>query len=53
MVDQVSLWYGGTSFGYMLRNHIAGLWVKTIPNFLRNHQLYFQGNCTSLEFQQP
>ena len=32
----------------ILRNSIAGSWGKTIPSFLRNHQIAFQNGCTSL-----
>jgi hypothetical protein len=37
IVEYVSLWYGGTSFGYMPRSSITWFSGRTIPNFLRNH----------------
>ena len=38
----------GHLFGYMPRSGIAGSWGRTIPSFLRNHQIDFQRVCTSL-----
>ena len=35
IVEQVSLWYCSTSFGYMPRSRIPGSWGRTILNFLR------------------
>jgi hypothetical protein len=48
----VSLWQSGASFEYMLRSGIAGSWSKTIPSFLRNHQIDFQCGCTGLHSHQ-
>ena len=42
IVEHMPLWYGGTSFGYMLRSHIARSSGKTISSFLRNQQIDFQ-----------
>jgi hypothetical protein len=42
IVEQGSLWNGGASFGHMPRSGIA------IPSFLRNCQINFQSDCTSL-----
>ena len=36
IVEHMSMWYGGTSFGYMPRSGIAGCLGRTISNFLRN-----------------
>jgi hypothetical protein len=33
IVDHLSLWYGGASFGYMPRGGIAGSSSRTISNF--------------------
>jgi hypothetical protein len=46
IVEQLSLWYGGTSLGYILRSGIAGSSGRTISNFLRNLQIDFQSGCT-------
>ena len=43
----VSLWNSGTSFVYISMSAIAESWGRTIPNFLRNHQINFQQFCTS------
>ena len=48
IVEHVSLWYGGASFGYMPRSGITGSSGRTIPNFLRNCQIDFQSGCISL-----
>jgi hypothetical protein len=52
IVEHVSLWYGGASFGYIYRNGIAGSSGRTISNFLRNCQIDFQSDCTSLQSHQ-
>ena len=39
IVEQVSLWFGKVSLGYMSRSGIAESSVRTIANFLRNHQI--------------
>ena len=52
IVEPVSLWYGGASFGYMPRSGIAGFSGRTISNFLRNLQIDFQSECTSLHSHQ-
>jgi hypothetical protein len=36
ILEQVSLWDGKASFGYMPSSGIAGSWGRTIPSFLRN-----------------
>jgi hypothetical protein len=48
----VSLWYGGTSFGYMPSSGIVGSSGRIISNFLRNHQIDFQSASTSLKSHQ-
>jgi hypothetical protein len=48
IVEHVSLWYDGASFGYIPRSGIAGTSGKTIYNFLRNRQIDFQSSCTSV-----
>ena len=52
IVEQVSLWHSGASFGYMSRNSIAGSWGRIITSFLRKHQIFFQSGCTSLPSHQ-
>ena len=52
IVEQVFLWYGETSFGYMPRSSIVGSWSRAIPNFWRNCQIDFQYGCTSLHSYQ-
>jgi hypothetical protein len=42
----------GTSSGNMPRRGIAGSSGRTMPNFLRNHQIDFQSGCTSLQSHQ-
>jgi len=51
VVEHVSLWYGGASFAYMLRNSIAESSGRTISNILRNRQVDFQIGSTSLQSQ--
>jgi hypothetical protein len=46
-LEQVSLWYCVTSFRYMPRHGIDKSWGRTIPDFLRNHQIDFQSGCIS------
>ena len=52
IVELVSLWHSGTSFGYIPNNGIAGSSGRSISNFLRNLQIDFQSGCTSLQFHQ-
>ena len=52
IVEHVSLWYGGVSFGHMPRSDIVGSSGRDIPNFLRIHQIDFQNGCTSLHSNQ-
>ena len=52
IVEHMSLWCRGSSFGYMPRSGIAGSSGITISNFLRNCQIDFQSSCTSLQSHQ-
>jgi hypothetical protein len=52
MVEHVSLFYVGESFGYMPRNCIAGSTDKTISSFHRNCEIDFQSGCTNLQCHQ-
>jgi hypothetical protein len=51
-VEQVSLWYGQESFGYMPRSGISGSSDKTISNFLKNHQIDFQSGFIRFQSHQ-
>jgi len=52
IVEHVSLFYVGASFGYMLKRGIAGSSGSLMSNFLRNLQTDFQNGCTSLQSHQ-
>jgi hypothetical protein len=52
MVEQVSLWDGGASFGYVSRCGITGSWCRTSPSFVRNHQIDFQSGTSLISQQQ-
>jgi hypothetical protein len=52
IVEQVSLWHGGASFGYIPKSGIAGSSGRSISNFLRGLQINFQNGCTSLQSHQ-
>jgi hypothetical protein len=52
IMEHVSLLYVGASFGYMLRNGIAGSSGSTMSNFLSNCQTDLQSGCTSLQSHQ-
>ena len=52
IVEHVSLWYGGESFGYVPSSGIARSSGRIIHSFLRNCQTDFQSGCTSLESHQ-
>jgi hypothetical protein len=41
IVEQVSIWYNGPSFGYMLSSGIAESWGRTIPSFSEKLQNSF------------
>jgi hypothetical protein len=49
-VEQVPLWHGGASFGYIPMSGIAGSSGRSISNFPRNLQIDFQSGCLSLTF---
>ena len=44
IMEHISLWYGGTSFGDNLRSGIAGSSVTTLFNFLMSHRIDFFTN---------
>lgn len=48
IVVQMSLWYGGASFGYMSKSGIAGPWGRSIPSFVRSRHIDFHSGCISL-----
>lgn len=52
IVEHVSLFYVGASFGYMPKRGIAGSSGSSMSNFLRILQTDFQNGCTSLQFHQ-
>jgi hypothetical protein len=41
IVEQVPLWHGGASFGYMPKSGTARSSGRSISNFLRNLQIDF------------
>ena len=51
-VEQMSLWDGGTSFGYIPRVICQDLEIELLTSFLRKHQIDFQSGCTSLQYHQ-
>jgi hypothetical protein len=42
LIEQVSGWDGGPSFGYIPRSNLPGSWGGTIPNFLRIYHISSQ-----------
>ena len=52
MVEHVSLWHGGASFGYIPKSGIAGFSGRSMSNFLKNLQIDFQNGYNSLQFHQ-
>jgi hypothetical protein len=52
IIECVSLLYVGASFGYIPRSGVAGSSGRTISNFLRNCQIDFQSDFTSLQLHQ-
>ena len=52
IVEQVPLWHGGASFGYIHKSGVAGSSGRLISNFLRNLKIDFQSGCTSLQSHQ-
>ena len=52
IVEHVSLWHGGTSFGFIPKSGIAGSSGRSISSFLSNLQMDFQSGCTSLQSHQ-
>ena len=51
-MEHMFLWYGGASFGCMLKSVKAGSSGRTISNFLRNLQIDFLSCYTSLQSHQ-
>jgi hypothetical protein len=49
IVEHAPLWHGGLSFGYIHKSGIAGSSGRSFSNFLRNLQIDFQSDCTSLQ----
>jgi hypothetical protein len=52
IVEHLSLWHGGPSFWYMLKNGIARYSGRSISHFLSNLQIDFQSGCTNLQSHQ-
>ena len=52
IVEQVSLWQHGVSFGYISKSGIAKSCSRLIPYFPRNFYIDFQSDCTSLHSHQ-
>jgi hypothetical protein len=52
IVDHVPLWHGGASFLYMPKNAIAEFSGRSISNFLKNLQIDFQSDYTTLQSHQ-
>jgi hypothetical protein len=52
IVEHMSLWYDGVSFGYTIKSVIAGSSGMSSSNFLRNLQIDFQSGHTSLQSHQ-
>ena len=49
ILEHMSLWYCGESFGYMSRSSIVRYSGRTNSNYLINLQVVFQSVCTSLQ----
>ena len=52
IVEHVSLWYGGASFGYMPRRALAESLGRAISSFMTNCHIDFQSGCTSVQSHQ-
>ena len=48
IIEQLPLWDGGASFGYMPRNGVARSWGRSLPISMRNCKIHFQSGCTGL-----
>jgi hypothetical protein len=49
IVEQMPLWHGRASFGYIPKSGIAGSSGRSISSFLRNLHIDFQNGCASLQ----
>jgi hypothetical protein len=47
IVEHMPLWHGGASFGYTSKSGIAEILGRSLSNFLRNLEIYFQSGCTT------
>jgi hypothetical protein len=52
IVEHLPLWHIGPFWGHMPKNGIVGSSGRSISNFLRNHQIDFQSDYTSLQSHQ-
>lgn len=50
IVEQMYLMEGGTSYGYMPRNDIAGAWGRSIPNLQWDCIIGFWSGCKGLHY---
>ena len=52
IVEHVTLWHDGESFGYIPRVVLLGLQFRSISNLPRNLKIDFLSGCTSLQSYQ-
>ena len=52
IVEHISLWYGGVSFGYMPKSTVAESLGRTTSNILSNYQTDFQSVQMRLQSHQ-
>ena len=53
IVQLMFLWYDRASFGYMSKSCRVVIWIRTIPSFLRNHQIDIQSGLISYQQWKP